>query len=72
MSSQEIEKLLESPDAHASQEKALLLLDTRFHSVDELGDLDAVVENALAVCEDLRAQVRARFGATYQRRLTTQ
>jgi len=58
MSSTAIEALIQPPSIQSSQDKALRLLDSRFPSLGETDDLEAVVEQTLASREKLKAQVR--------------
>lgn len=57
MTSQLIQTLLEPPSIESAQQKTLLLLNSRFQSLQDLDDLD-IFERALTLRDDLKSQVR--------------
>jgi hypothetical protein len=61
MTSQLIQTLLEPPSAESSQQKTLLLLNSRFRSLKDLSDLDGAAEQALTLRDNLNSQVRNEF-----------
>lgn len=58
--SQHIQTLLAPPDADASFQSTMTLLNTQFKSFDQLGELDASVKRAFKHRDDFNSQVRFR------------
>jgi hypothetical protein len=58
MTSQLIQTLLEPPSTKSSEQKALLLLNSRFRSLQDLNDLDFTTKQSLTLRDDLDSKVR--------------
>lgn len=58
MSSQQIQMLRAPSDINNAYDNASLFLNTYFHSLEDLGRLDADVEQARARRDELQAKVR--------------
>jgi len=58
MTSQQIQTLRAHPDVEASNQKAVLFLNSQFRSLEDLDELETVTLQAQQRSDDLKAKVR--------------
>lgn len=58
MSSQQIQTLLAPPDIQESHQKAVILLNSQFHSIEDLDALEPAISQAQEHDDELRSKVR--------------
>lgn len=58
MSSQHVQALLSPPDIDESNDRTILLLNAQFSSLESLDDLEAIVQSAQQLNDELASKVR--------------